>query len=340
MVWRHFFRLLGTSAYFSIAVTFSLKHIGWILVGLAALGGGCTQLQPDVLPLHQISMRPIHMETAPNTAGSVVIADSFIVDAPSYLLSFTNPKSGTLTYESATHTLTYRPNSTFLGADTASYQICVGGSCQQAAIYLQVSTPCNPIARNDLFIVNSLAPSLETKINCLRNDDTCGGRVSLALVLAPRMGQIVRYTGRSYYYQPNPGATGTDSLQYELRTSAGVSRATVYVVIPPPLQPCPQLFRPRNDTLFSSLLASRVISFTKLMLLANDLACSQDLDYNTFFVPALPLGGYIQLPTNPNDSLRYFPNATFTGIDSVTYSIGVFSQPGLRKQATVYFVVP
>ncbi len=138
------------------------------------------------------------------------------------------PANGTVVNNGTS--LTYTPNSGFIGTDTLEYTIDDGHG-DQASTFVTVSVENNlPNAVNDAYITSGSAPLV---INVLENDsDIDGTLLHVVSVTQGQNGSVNINSDGTLTYQANLGFIGTDTFTYTLEDEdGGQSTASVSVTV-------------------------------------------------------------------------------------------------------------
>ncbi|MGI0013257.1 MAG: Ig-like domain-containing protein, partial [Nitrososphaera sp.] len=159
------------------------------------------------------------------------------------ITSVTDPAKGTATKNSGT--ITYTPDTGFVGTDTYQYTISDGALTDTATVTVSVSdtAPTNnpPNAVNDS---TGTTKNTQVTTNVLSNDsDPDGDALMISSVTNPPHGSAVKNSGGTITYTPDTGFVGTDSYQYTISDGKGAyDIATVTVSVsdtaPPPGTDC------------------------------------------------------------------------------------------------------
>ena len=160
-------------------------------------------------------------------------------------------------------TYTYTPPTDFVGEDTVTVEICdENGNCEETTLTLEVRDPAQeagnttPIANNDNFEVfsNSAAPAgtpILANVSVISNDgdpdenpimiaDPSGNPATEPQVITTTAGGTVTINpnGTIQYVPPTPGFIGTDTFDYTIVDSEGVTdTATVSIDVGPDPDP-------------------------------------------------------------------------------------------------------
>jgi VCBS repeat-containing protein len=241
------------------------------------------------------------------------------------------PSQGTVTLN-VDGTFTYVPNANFYGADAFTYQILDGsGGSAQATVMITVD-PVNdaPVVGTDSFTVaedNVLAITPANSV--LANDSDIEGEpltVTSSPVTSPNNGVLILNPDGTFTYTPNPNFSGTDSFAYEVADASGsVSQATVTITVDPVADSPIGV----DDAVFAQADTPLIMGLSELT--ANDTDADGDILTLTSF--SQPTQG--SLVNNGDGTLVYVPNASFTGVDTFTYTL---TDPSGR-QSTALVVV-
>jgi hypothetical protein len=156
----------------------------------------------------------------PGNKNTLLIASSIVVDS--------SPKNGTAIANKATSssssnstikafstngTITYTPNSGFVGLDSLVYTVCDNANpanCEVATVYYTISTatPINVLVANDDY--NTSLNLIASTGNVLLNDDYGGAVLTASVVTGPTVDQgvFVLSSDGAYSFTPAFGFTG------------------------------------------------------------------------------------------------------------------------------------
>jgi large repetitive protein len=215
-------------------------------------------------------------------------------------------------------TITYTPNTGFVGVDTLVYEICDNGSpalCDTAYVIVTVTGAPNnaPVAnRNDIPVTEDTPLTF----NVLANDtDTEGGIVpsTVTITRAPAHGIASKNPDGTINYTPTLNYAGLDTLIYQVcdnGTPALCDTALVVLTISP-INDAPTANRNDVLTAKNTMVTSNV--------LANDSDIDGAIDPTTLAVIENPKSGtYI---INPDKTITYTPLNNFTGSDTLVYRV-------------------
>ncbi len=238
--------------------------------------------------------------------------------------------------------LVYTPDSSFVGKDTALYQICDSYHiCSQASVIIDVREAFKVL--DDTVTLNEDTPAVVYVLN----NDTFGpegpGTSPVTIVTPPANGTAtVNNNGTPndptddfIEYSPDANFNGTDSLEYEVCDAANTCQtATVYFNVSP-VNDAPVV---NNDTVTVS--ANNPLSIN---VLANDHDLADglnSLDSNSLSIITQPENGIVSIDPVTHEIL-YTPDTDFYGLDSFVYQVCDLGDPlpALCGQATVYIRV-
>ena len=162
--------------------------------------------------------------TPPNTPVTIPVMDNDF-DPNGDTITVTGivepPTNGTATIDSTDNTITYTPNSTFVGCDLFSYVICdTGGLCDTAFVQIGVgATDClnlPPLAQNDAATTDEDAPvTIEVLDNNSDPDtDPIDDPLVVTFVSDPTNGTATLNPDGTVTYTPDAGFNGTDQFIY------------------------------------------------------------------------------------------------------------------------------
>lgn len=258
----------------------------------------------------------------------------------------TGPDNGSLSLNTD-GTYVYIPDNGFTGTDIFTYTLCESdssGLCDTATVTIQVIDDDNgpnrgPVANDDVASTQSGVPvggSLTTNDFDPDGDDI---RINTTAVSGPSNGSITINPDGTYIYIPNPGFTGSDTVQY-----------VICEVVPAPTTPlCDtaslviQVVEDdngnQNDPPFAGDDAFGIRMDSTLLggLSPNDSDPNGDgLVYDTMAVDG-PSNGTVSI--NPDGTFTYIPNPGYFGPDQFVYQVCDSGVPSLCTQATAYITV-
>jgi len=240
------------------------------------------------------------------------------------------PSNGSVSVNSI-GTITYTPDSGFVGTDSFTYTICdEDGEMDQATVTITIiSTNVPPIAVNDS---ENTDEGTAVTIDVLNNDsDSNGDDINVCMQTGdgePSNGFISINANGTITYTPNDGYVGSDSFTYTICDEDGeMDQATVTINISSTNEP-PIAVNDSENTDENTAV--------EIDVLDND--SDPDGDDITVCMQAgdgQPANGFVSI--NSDGTFSYEPNDGFTGTDSFTYTI--CDEEGLQDQATVTIYV-
>lgn len=175
-----------------------------------------------------------------------------------------------------------------------------------------------PIGIPDLYTIEVNGTLVvSTATGFLSNDyDPDGDSFSVTSGLLPDNGDLALQPDGSFTYTPDPDFTGTDSFQYRIRDSGGLTAplTTVTVEVLPSVNRAPTAVADGYSTPFDTQLSVDAAAG----LLTND----YDLDGDNLFVGAFtsPANGSVSVNISTG-AFTYTPDDDFAGIDSFQYRV-------------------
>ncbi len=244
--------------------------------------------------------------TVINTAVTIpVLANDTDPDAQLLTVSsVSTPTRGTAVIN-ANGTITYTPNTGYLGADSFTYAISDGaGGTATATVNVTVGNR-NPAAVND---TATTVLNTAVTIPVLTNDsDPDAQPLSVSSVSTPTRGTAVINANGTITYTPNAGYLGADSFTYTISDGAGgTATATVTVTITAPIA-----------TIVADTVATTVNAPVTIAVLANDTLPVGVAA--TVVILVSPTRGTAMV--NANGTVTYTPNNNVVGADGFTYAV-------------------
>ncbi len=259
------------------------------------------------------------LNTSPNQILDVLANDTDADGDQLSILSFTQPKNGTLVL-TADGKLSYTPNPDFSGPDVFQYTVSDGnGGTDHTGVDIYVSGSdtdggqgSNPIAEYDDLTVDSSPNQI---LDVLANDsDADGDTLTIQSFTQPANGTITLTADGKLSYTPNPGFEGAEVFEYTISDGNGGTDTTgvdFYVSgggtgggNSSPIA--------EYDALAVDSAPNQIID-----VLAND----SDADGDTLSILSFtqPANGTITLTAD--GKLSYTPNAGFFGAEVFEYTI-------------------
>lgn len=240
-------------------------------------------------------------------------------DAPqgSQIIIESTPISGSVVISN--NSVEYTPNTNFTGTDSFTYKVGDNnGAFSNVAVVNVTVGPVNdiPTAGDD---VAAVAEDEQVTFVIINNDsDTEDGSVdvgSIAIVNAPTNGSVAVNSDGTLTYTPNADFNGSDSLQYTITDSAGLTSlaATVSLTI-----------NPVNDAPVANNDLVNVDEDTSvdINILGNDtdIDSTTDILSTSVDITVQPTNGTLFIDTTTG-VVKYTPTADFFGIDIFNYRV-------------------
>ena len=219
----------------------------------------------------------------------------------------TQPSNGTIVNNGTS--LTYTPNTGFIGEEIIQYTVDDGhGDQAQAQVIITVKNNA-PVATDDSVIATGTDPLI---INVTANDsDSDGSVLSIVAVTQGQNGSVNINSDGTVTYQANLGFQGTDSFTYTIEDEDGAqSTAIVNVTVEPPANSAP--------TAVDDLYLVPVNGSYDFNPIDND----SDIDGDTLTILSVDtstLNG--TLTYDENGTMHYQAPFLYAGNDSFTYTI-------------------
>ena len=219
----------------------------------------------------------------------------------------TQPSNGTIVNNGTS--LTYTPNTGFIGEEIIQYTVDDGhGDQAQAQVIIAVENNA-PVATDDSVIATGTDPLI---INVTANDsDSDGSVLSIVAVTQGQNGSVNINSDGTVTYQANLGYLGTDSFTYTIEDEDGAqSTAVVNVTVEPPANSAP--------TAVDDLYLVPVNGSYDFNPIDND----SDIDGDTLTILSVDtstLNG--TLTYDENGTMHYQAPFLYAGNDSFTYTI-------------------
>jgi len=231
-------------------------------------------------------------------------------DSLAFLVT-SGPSHGTLS--GSDDLLTYTPDADYHGSDSFDFVVNDGTEDSAAAtVTIDVGSVNDPpVASDDGYTTDEDTPLAVGAPGVLANDtDTEGDALSALLAVAPSSGILDLSADGSFTYTPDPDFNGTDTFTYTAFDGADHSNiATVTIGVTPVNDP-PDAVDDQATT--------EEDQFVDIAVLVND--TDPDGDTLTITFVGSPLHGTAE--DNEDGTIRYTPNAGYTGSDDFSYTIG------------------
>ena len=267
---------------------------------------------PVTLPDSAITGRntPVVIDILANDSDS----DGFLV--PASVGSEVTPEFGAITLDTLDGSITYTPDSGFVGIDVFDYFVVDndGGFSDLTPVTVRVLDADPPLAVDDEVI--SLGINTPVTLNVFENDSTRGIPLvvsSLTLVSTPANGQAtVDAVVGNITYQPDPDYEGPETFSYTVQNDSGLSSNPGEIIL----------------TVRSEVNDSAVVlrdSTAMIDVIANDEVIDDfPPDPATVVVVDPPSNGSVTFVNTTTGELTYQPDPGFSGVDSLIYSVESF----------------
>ena len=239
----------------------------------------------------------------------VLINDKGLEDGGIVVSSVTNPTNGSIIVN-ADNTITYTPNTDYLGNDTFEYRVAdKDGDADTAMVTIHVKlTNDVPVAINDTAKTYMSTP---IRINILSNDKGLSDGVDSVWIYAqPLNGNVVVNADKTITYTPANWYIGVDSLKYLVQDTDGdYGIATVIISIDNKPNRIPVAVADRRATVINTPV--------NVDVLINDTG----LEDGGITVSSVsnPVNGSITV--NADNTITYTPNNDYLGYDSFEYRV-------------------
>ena len=270
-----------------------------------------------------LNVAPIASDTTVNTNEDTNVD----IDLPALVLVNTGatllpgtialgvPSTGSVVVDGTTGIATYTPAAADSGLETFTYTIDdnIGGTSNAATVTVDIND--SPVAADDPLEVTDEETAVEIAV--LGNDTDTDGTVDVTTVTVtaqPANGTLTvdAVTG-VVTYTPNADFAAADTFDYTIADNDGaVSNTATVTVTVANVADAPVAV---DDTAQTDEGVA-----VDIVLPANDTDADGDLDANTVVITTAPTDGTLTIPT-PLGSVTYTPDAGFTGIDTLQYTI-------------------
>ncbi|MFC2152917.1 Ig-like domain-containing protein, partial [Bacteroidota bacterium] len=262
---------------------------------------------PNNIPFANDDARGTEVNT--EVIVDVLVNDTGLEDGGIIVSSVTSPTNGLITVN-IDNTITYTPNTSYIGTDNFDYEVCDGdGDCAIATVTITIKVINNvPVAVDD-----NVTTTMNTNVNLdvLANDTGLeDGILSVTEYSSPTQGSITINVDNSITYAPNNWYVGSDSYQYMATDVDGdYSIATVNVTIISE----PNYFPLANDDSRGTTKNTDVI----VDVLVNDTGLENG--GLTLTIESGPLNGSAVI--NVDNTITYTPNTDYLGTDNFDYQV-------------------
>ena len=238
-------------------------------------------------------------------------------DVDGNLLTVTNvtqPAQGIATVN-ANSTVTYKPATNYIGGDSFTYTVSDGwGGTATATVNVTVTPDHPPMASPESYSVNEDTLLTVNAPGVLANDsDVDGDPLVAVLVAGPAQGILTLGSNGSFTYRPFTNFNGADSFTYAASDGTLASNAVVTITVNPVNDP------PTAGLDYSDTHQNTPRSVLASALLSNDSDPDAGDQLSITGVSATSTaGGSVSLTSG---RIRYVPPASFTGVDTFTYTV-------------------
>ncbi len=225
--------------------------------------------------------------------------------------SYTNPANGSLVHDGAS-SFTYTPNTDFFGSDSFTYTL--NGMTAVPSATTTVNFTINAVNDAPVAVANNYStvedtPLVVAALGVLGNDtDVENNPLTAILVSGTSNGTLALNANGSFTYTPNANFNGNDSFTYKANDGS-LDSDTVSVSIT--VDSINDLGVANNDTASTD---------EDIPVDINVLANDTDVD-NNMFVFSVTNGTNGTTSINGDGSVRYAPNANWSGTDTFTYRL-------------------
>ena len=222
-------------------------------------------------------------------------------------------------------TITYQPDSNYIGTDVFVYQICDDdGACDSATVTISVADVNDaPIANDD---ADSTPEDTPVTTPVLANDFDTDGTLdvtSVTIITAPSNGSTTVNADGSITYEPDSNYFGIDTYVYQVCDDDGAcDQATVTITISD-LNDAPIANDDSDSTPEDTPVTTDVLD--------NDLDTDGTLDISSVTIITAPSNGSVTV--NIDGSITYEPDSNYIGTDTYVYQ--VCDDDGACDSATV-----
>jgi large repetitive protein len=255
-----------------------------------------------------------------NSASIDVFANDGEADGDGFaLVEHSQPLNGTATWSDLDHMIIYLPNPGFWGTDQFTYTIGDIDGYDTALVMVTVNGV--PVAQDDVAIAEQFGA---VNVSVLENDsDPEVDALVVSSVGTAEHGSAVINPDMTIHYSPDHDYVGPDSFLYTVQDANGNSaNATVTVTVE-------KRATQATGAVDDEFLILEDSPGNTLDILSNDTVSSAAAV--SISIDSAPSHGSVTL--DAMQLVTYVPDASFSGQDSFTYSIGDGTNP--RSSATV-----
>jgi gliding motility-associated-like protein len=262
---------------------------------------------PDYLPVAVNDSRGTSINS--DVIVDVLVNDSGLEDGGLVVSILSVATNGTATVN-PDNTVTYSPNTDYLGSDSFDYQVCdADGDCSSATVTITVNlTNSVPAAVDDNM---STLVNIPVTANVLNNDTGLeDGGIVVTIFSNPANGSVIINADNTITYTPDAWYQGNDSFEYLVSDGEGdQSIASVNVIITEILNYIPVA---NDDSRGTSKNTDVIVD-----VLVNDSGLEDGGLVLTVSSPASNGTAIV----NVDNTITYSPNLDYIGSDSFEYQI-------------------
>ena len=259
------------------------------------------------------------------------------------VIPVSGPNNGTIAIN-PDGSYTYSPNTSFVGVDITTYEVCDNGTpslCDTATLTITI---LNPTPGNDAPTANDdvLLTVMDSTVigNILNNDFDIDGDsiiINTIPVTDPTNGDVTIDPDGTVTYTPDSAFTGIDEFTYAICDTAGLCDTALVTIYVTPTNPA------LNDAPFAADDAN--ITDVNVPVSGNVLPNDSDANGDNLIVNTTPIdtatNGTVELL--PDGTYTYTPDSGFTGVDQFVYEVcddaPASTGGSLCATATVYITV-
>lgn len=267
-----------------------------------------------------IDVTPVNDDPTPNDDSAITDVDTAVsvavlvndsdVDGDDVSLGTLGTPANGDVVDNGDGTVTYTPDSGFIGSDTFTYQACdPSGACAEATVTVEVgSTNSAPIADDDT--ATATEDDGPVNINVLDGDtDPDNDPLTVDSATDPANGTVVINPDGTIDYTPDPNFSGTDTFNYTVCDDSGACDTATVEVTVAPVQDPPVALDDEATTLVATAVNINVID--------ND----TDPDGDDVTVDSVGTTSNGMAVDNGDGTITYTPNAGFVGDDTFTVTV-------------------